>query len=193
MKTPSEKVVSLSERRLNKRELLDWLYQEYSQPMRGLFCARLGDRADIEDLLHDAFLRLTKMPDLVARVASGQGVNKSFMLTMANNLIIDKYRHLEVKKRYLDEESGGAADRVNDASPESIAHKHEVLKVIERALKALPKPIRDAFILSRFENLSHAQIGERLDLAPKTVETYIGKALLSVRNAVAELDGDGYE
>lgn len=192
MKPLTGKVISLSERRLKRRDLLDWLYQEYSQPMRGLFYARLGDREDIDDLLHDAFVRLSKMPDLVARVTSGHGVNKSFMMTMANNLIIDKYRHLEVKNRYLDQESGDAADRVNDTSPESLAYKHELLKIIEKTLRALPKQMRDAFILSRFESLSHAQIGERLGLTPRTVETYIGKALLSVRDAVEELDGSDY-
>lgn len=193
MKKGSEKVVSLAGRRITKRQLLDWLYHEYSQAMRGLFCARLGEREDIEDLLHDAFVRLSQMPDLQQRVASGQGVSKSFVLTIANNLIIDNYRHIAVKRRYQEKEAGLAESRVDEASPELLAHKHEVLAVIEQALRELPKPVRDAFILSRFENLSHAEIGKQLRLTHRSVETYIGKALLSVRNAVEKLDGEGHE
>lgn len=188
-----EKLVNLADRQINKRQLLDWLYHEYAQAMRGLLYAKLGDRADIEDLLHDAFVRLSKIPDLLARLRSGEGLSRSFVLTIANNLIIDNYRHSEIRRRFQEEEADRAKGRVDEASPEVIAHKREVIRRVQRTLSELPTAVRDAFILSRFENMTHAEIGERLKLTPRSVETYIGKALLSVRNAVAKMDGESHD
>jgi RNA polymerase sigma-70 factor, ECF subfamily len=60
---------------------------------------------------------------------------------------------------------------------------------LERALAAavaqLPPRCRAVFELSRRHHMSHAQIADALDIAPKTVENQLGKALKILRVALA--------
>ena len=54
---------------------------------------------------------------------------------------------------------------------------------MEQALERLPKRCRTIFILCRLEGLSHKEIGERLDISPKTVENQMTKALRVLKEA----------
>ena len=48
---------------------------------------------------------------------------------------------------------------------------------IQEIVLALPQPLRDVFVLSRFGGLTNNQIAEQLDISPKTVEWRMTKAL----------------
>lgn len=57
----------------------------------------------------------------------------------------------------------------------------DMQKLIDSAIDELPEKCRLVFLLSRFDQLSYAEIAERLDISPKTVENQIGKALRLLR------------
>lgn len=57
----------------------------------------------------------------------------------------------------------------------------DLQKLIDTAIDELPEKCRLVFLLSRFEELSYAEIAQRLDISPKTVENQIGKALRLLR------------
>lgn len=52
----------------------------------------------------------------------------------------------------------------------------------------LPARRREAFVLSRFDGLSHDEIAKVMDLAPKTVNNHIVLALQTLRARLAEFD-----
>ena len=53
----------------------------------------------------------------------------------------------------------------------------ELAEKIRIAVESLPQQCRMVFTLSRFENLSYAEIAAQLNLSVKTVENHMGKAL----------------
>jgi RNA polymerase sigma-70 factor (ECF subfamily) len=57
---------------------------------------------------------------------------------------------------------------------------------LERWISEMPQRRREAFMLSRFEGLSHEEIASLMDLAPKTVNNHIVLALQHIRK---KLDG----
>ncbi len=69
---------------------------------------------------------------------------------------------------------------------EDLLNFQELERQLAQAIEVLPPRCREIFFLSRFENLSHKQISERLSISPKTVEVQIGKALAILRS---KLDG----
>jgi RNA polymerase sigma-70 factor, ECF subfamily len=54
------------------------------------------------------------------------------------------------------------------------------------ALAQLPEKCRIVFEMSRFDNLSHKQIAETLDISTKTIENQITKAFKILRNALLD-------
>ncbi|HEX2922048.1 MAG TPA: sigma factor-like helix-turn-helix DNA-binding protein, partial [Bacteroidales bacterium] len=50
----------------------------------------------------------------------------------------------------------------------------------------LPAQCRRVFQLSRFENLTYAEISEQLNISKKTIENHMGKALRIMREKLKE-------
>ncbi|GAC1036202.1 hypothetical protein thsps117_09590 [Pseudomonas sp. No.117] len=64
-------------------------------------------------------------------------------------------------------------------SPETHWLIIDALLRIERMLDGLPAPVREAFLLAQFQQLTLAQIAIRLDLAVITVRRHIQRALVA--------------
>lgn len=60
----------------------------------------------------------------------------------------------------------------------------EMREIIEQAVDQLPERCRIIFMLSRFEELSHKEIAQRLEISVKTVENQISKALKLLKKAL---------
>ena len=78
---------------------------------------------------------------------------------------------LEVSAR-----AGAAADAEFEAE--------ELRRRLERALTALPPRTRAAFVLSRREGLSYAEVASRMAISPKTIGVHISRALTVLRKAL---------
>jgi RNA polymerase sigma-70 factor (ECF subfamily) len=70
------------------------------------------------------------------------------------------------------------------ASPEHHYQMQETQQKIHQVVAKLPEACRIIFILSRFENKSHKEIANDLNLSIKTVENQITKALRIMRQAL---------
>jgi len=60
--------------------------------------------------------------------------------------------------------------------PVSVAPDAEVAVLLEQTIAALPEPIRDVFVLSRFGGLSNVEIAQRCNLSVKRVEARLTEA-----------------
>ena len=60
----------------------------------------------------------------------------------------------------------------------------DLQKVINDAIDSLPQRCKTVFVLRRIENMSHKEIGLKLDISPKTVENQMTKAIKVLRLAV---------
>src|SRR2546426_9831663 len=74
----------------------------------------------------------------------------------------------------------GAAHAPADADFEA----EELRQRLERALSALPPRTRAAFVLSRNEGLSYAEVASRMAISPKTIGVHISRALTVLRKAL---------
>lgn len=67
---------------------------------------------------------------------------------------------------------------------EEIIYEKELQVNINAALNAMPEKMRAIFEASRFEELNHAQIAEKLNISKETVKSQIKNALKIVRKHV---------
>lgn len=57
----------------------------------------------------------------------------------------------------------------------------ELQQKIKKAIDSLPERCRLVYVLSRFEDLSHKEIGEKMNISPKTVENQMSRAYKYLR------------
>lgn len=76
------------------------------------------------------------------------------------------------------------------ATPAQLLDERELTHALEVALDALPPRRREALVLARFGDLSHAEIAEIMGVAPRTVTNHITLALAELELALAAYVGD---
>lgn len=182
------KMIDLESRRRNKKQLLEDLFNEHSAALRAFLSGRTGNQAEAEDLLQEAFVRLARIENLVERSDKKIGNIKSFLFTTANNLATDSERRRAVRRKYQENEGKQLNKMVFEITPEVSLTAHYELKIIKNAILELPPTWAKAFTLSRFKYMSYKEVAEEMQVSAKTVEKYINKSLVRLRNVIEESD-----
>jgi RNA polymerase sigma-70 factor (family 1) len=157
------------------------LYERYWQRMLVKAYTRLGSHADAEEVVQDAFINLWKRRSrLQLRHTFHTYIAAVVRYEIMARIALNKNRdHLTIDDQHLESLS-------DDATRQWLAFG-DLADEIEKAVQALPEKCRLVFRLSREEGLSEKQIAEKLDIAPKTVEAHMTKALKSLRSALNQL------
>lgn len=142
-----------------------------------------GDTA--EELVQETYLRAIQQ-DPSAEI----GNLSAYLFRIARNLAIDHGRRASFAEQLYcdlpdDDEGGGAI--CLDPSPEAIVETGQQLDILNQFIAELPPQCRRIFLLHKDQHLSHAEIAERLQISPRTVETQIRKALKTLRTRMGTL------
>lgn len=118
----------------------------------------------------------------------------TWLFAIATNLVKDRFRHRsrhpQVSLEAHNTESGEPFERAFPdprPQPDQILDAHNRAQIIRQAIHALPDDLRTPLLLSEFEELSHAEIGQILQCSPKAVETRLYRARKQLRLALAPL------
>lgn len=133
---------------------------------------------DAEDVAQEAMIRLWQYRERLDENRSLQAL----LFVMARNLALNRLRGyrtmLSVEAPEL---------RLAETLQEQ-ACSMELSELLEQWLKELPARRREAFWLSRFENLTYAEIAEVMEISTKTVEHHIVEALRFLRDKIKGYD-----
>ncbi|THF63543.1 sigma-70 family RNA polymerase sigma factor [Pseudothauera rhizosphaerae] len=149
---------------------IESLYSDHHGWLQGWLRRKLGNASDAADLAHDTFLRI-----LAGRHAADILEPRKYLVTIANGLVIDRFRRQAIESAYL--ETLAARPEPLAVSPETRALILETLFAIDRMLDELGPRSREIFLLAQFEGLGYAQIGERLGVSVTTVKKHLVRAL----------------
>jgi RNA polymerase sigma-70 factor, ECF subfamily len=112
----------------------------------------------------------------------------TWLYAIATNLVKDRYRHRTRHPQVsLEAENEATGEDFRESLPEQRPTPSESLQGAERAeavrkaVGQLPEELRVPLILSEYEELSHAEIGEVLECSAKAVETRIYRARKQLR------------
>ncbi len=156
-------------------KLITDVYEGRRESLVQFITNRIHDAADAEDMSQDVFLRLLEMQDMICRETVD-----GFIFAIARNLIIDYIR----RKRYCVEISSYMFDtcsRSCEPSVEEKLHVRWILTSERKKVNSLPQRRKDIYYLSRYKDLSPAEIAERLNLSVRTVEKHLYLGRLEVR------------
>jgi RNA polymerase sigma-19 factor, ECF subfamily len=128
------------------------------------------------DLIQEAFAKVWQVRDTLDPERS----LKALLFQMVRNLSLNHERHK--KRRRTEGLEVGLQVSSADHSVEDVLDADALGKLINFWIDSMPERRREAFLLSRREGLSHGEISQLMDLAPKTVNNHIVLALQHIRN-----------
>lgn len=158
------------------------IYQESRGELLRFLTARVGDRAEAEDLLHDLWLRIQSTD--AGPIANG----RSYLYRVAQNLVLDRARARQ--RRLIRETAWSGNDHADPADPradiEAEIAAREDAAALAAAMADLPEKAGLVFRLHKIDGLPHAEIAARLGISRSGVEKHIATAMTHLRRA---LDG----
>ena len=133
----------------------------------------LRDRDNAKDIVHETFLRLWMKLDAVEEAKC-----RSYLLTTAYNLIVDRSRRRKYVTRY-------------DGGHENILVVHQpnagVKEVIDRALGTLTPTQRSLVLMRDLEGYSYQEMAEITGLDMTKVKVYLFRARKAMRARLGDL------
>lgn len=150
----------------NSYTLIADAFSSYRSQLFNYIIYKIENREDAEDLVQDTFVRLLECGKMLR-----DDTVKSFIFTIANNLVVDYLRRYYKKQEIASYMMGSAISVVRSVESDVIAgdlRKHEVLK-----MSALPIQRKRVYYMSRFMDMSVDEISEKLSLSRRTVENHL--------------------
>lgn len=142
---------------------------------------KLQNSQDAKDIVQETFLALYQKKD-------GIDIQKNFsgyIYQVLKNKILNFISKQNVRANYqeqIEQESVFDVSEQNDV--DSYVFENELKKQIEEGIDLLPEKMRQVFEMSRFEQLSHKEIANQLNISDKTVKRQIVNALKIIRSKI---------
>ena len=131
-----------------------------------------SNKSEIADMRQEVYVRVyeaarQKIPNPA----------KPFVLTTARNLMINRVRREQVVsiETMADLDALGAA---SDApGPEAVTIGKDALRRVQSALDRLPERARQVILLKQVEDLSRAEIAQRMGISEQAVSNYVRRGM----------------
>ncbi len=164
----------------------DRVFDEW-RPRLYSFLSRLTGRRDVaEDLVQEAFMRLAAH----ARELPEETTVKAWLFHVARNLYVDWLRSRKLDAARTAELTAVSLAAAPGAGPFEALAADEAGRALERALAALPAPLREILLLVGVEGMAPHEAAEVCGLTPEAAR----KRLQRARDALtASLEAEGTE
>lgn len=161
------------------------LYSGHHHWLRTWLQRKLRCSFNAEDIAHETFLRLLRRGGLDQILEP-----RALLTTTATRLIIDDSRRREVEQAYTEVY---LAQHGGDTAPsaESMAMAVQAVRHLAEVIDRLPAKAGQAFLMSTFDGMAHAEIAAVLRVSESAIKQYIAKALLACHDVLAESAWEG--
>jgi RNA polymerase sigma factor (sigma-70 family) len=172
--------------RAGQDSAFDLLLARWEVPVRRFLLRYLQNNAQALDLAQEVFVKVYQQRDRF----SPQMRFSPWLFTLAANLARNQIRW---RRRHptesLDGEPGSTLAEVaamcEDVSPADRLLLAERADAVRAAIAKLPPDLKTAVLLSEYEHLPQAEIGQVLGCSPKAVETRLYRARQTLKQSLA--------
>jgi len=161
------------------------LYRRHMRSVHGLCYRMTGSETEADDLVQETFLRVLRH----RRSFRGQARFTTWLYRITRNVCLDHLRRTRRRQRV----------RQRHVTLEGVTSHAEAreplwaLPILERALARLPDEKRAAVILSRYYDLSSAEIAKILGCSVGTAKVRVHRALKELRGIVKGMERESDE
>lgn len=170
--------------RTGSHDAFEKLFFAYASDLCAFAAQHLDEEETAEDIVQEVFC------DLWRRHESWDpaGTTKAYLYSAVRNKALDHLDHRQVgrnyraaKKRDQKRGRGGAEDE-----PLRDLQSRELRQMVDEAVESLPERRRMVYCMVRRHGMSYAEVSDSLDIATKTVENQMGRALKTLRDRLEE-------
>jgi RNA polymerase sigma-70 factor (ECF subfamily) len=157
----------------------------------------VGQRHYAEDLAQDVFLRVYRARKRYLPRAKFS----TWLFTITNNVANNALRSMSRRKEVHVAPDGSTAMSANPLDEMALAasgwmptrqvDKAERAEVVRQAMQTLNERQRMAVLLSKFEELSYADIAEAMELTPQAIKSLLSRARGNLRDILEPYLSDG--
>lgn len=168
-----------------RTERFDALFRRFYAEVYGLACSVLGDQAETEDTVQEAFVKLVDAPVLERPDAEVAAWLRRVCLNQAFNRLRGQRRARERLERAGRLEAATAESGHGD--PTGALLRQEARDEVRRALARLPERQRNCLML-RHSGYAYAEVAETLGIAIGSVGVLLARAERAFREAYQDID-----
>lgn len=130
---------------------------------------------EAEEIVQDVFVKIWTIRTQLPLVENLDG----FIFTIARNFTFNALKRL-LKER---ERTGAwpAREELSPLSPEMAVDAREFMQLLQQAIDKLPPQQKQVYLLIKDEELTKAQVAEKMGISPNTVKSHFDAAVRAVR------------
>ena len=149
---------------------IEAIYREHGSWLLGWLTRRARCQNRASDLAQETFCRLAEQPRLQLKAHP-----RRYLATVARRLLIDDTRRKTSERHFL---AAFTLHMGNGAhpGPDQVAEAIQELVYLGQLLSELPPRVQRAFLMSRVDRLTYAQIGKELGVSASMVKQYVARA-----------------
>ena len=157
-------------------EVFKAIFNAHYENIRNFLYYKTSDMVLAEDIVQETFMKLwdiraTLQPETV----------KSLLYIMAANNLKSHLRHQKVVFNFVNTTT---KEEIDHESADTAIRQKEMQEKLQRVLADMSEKNREVFLLSRMDNLTYADIADRLQLSVKAIEKRMHEALIFVRERI---------
>lgn len=157
-------------------DAFEQLFRMYADVLCSFAADHVGDRV-AEDIVQSVFCDLW---DRREEWTPPTNV-KAYLYRAVRNTALDHLDRRDVEQNWKEEEKGRNQGRGKIAPVDALKHQ-EMSRAMEQAVEELPERRRMIYRMARHHDMTYSEIATALDIAPKTVENQMGRALKTLRD-----------
>ncbi|GAB3349007.1 RNA polymerase sigma-70 factor [Arachidicoccus ginsenosidivorans] len=152
------------------------LFNRYHEPLFDFAFKLIQDKEEAADIIQDIFMSLWNR-----RFELEFSHSIKAWLYQAVRFRAAKYIHHLQRKREILGELIQYLPQIEHNSPATSLEHHQLDNSIKNAIEGMPARMKEVFVLSREQQLSHREIGLKLNIAESTVKKTVQNALRFIR------------
>ncbi len=156
--------------------LYELILRRYNQRLYRITRSILGDDAEAEDVMQDAYVRAYTHLDTFE--------GRAKFATWLTKIAVYEALMRKRRQRRMEELDVNAPGALPD--PERQALDEEVSRKLEGAVDALPAPYRAVFVMRDMEELTTAEVSEALGISTTAVKIRLHRARAALRRILGE-------
>lgn len=169
----------------------DWtavgeLYDRYATVLFPMLVRIVRDRAEAEDVLHDAFVLVGER---ASQYVAARGSVASWLVTMVRNLAIDRTRRRD-RRAALAKADALERPSHEEAIPERAIDAGNEAKHLRAALALLPEAQRSTLEKAFYDGLSYPEIADAEGVPLGTIKSRAARAIAALREHLSSQDAE---